>query len=521
MQACSRFFPGFQPALVAGFIGVVLAAVAPRGLADVRLPALFSDHMVLQRGIPIKVWGWADEGESVTVEFRGQRVVAAPGVGGRWDATLKSASAGGPFVLAVTGRNRVEVKDVLVGEVWLCSGQSNMEWPLSASAAPEADIASAGNPNLRLFTVPKLKAREPVADVKASWQLCSPATVPGFSAVGFYFGRALQTALKVPVGMIHTSWGGSPAEVWMSEHVLRGDEEYRRQIVDTYAGSLARYREALAEWEREKADAEAAGKRFEKGRPREPWRPSELYNGMIAPLVPFAVKGAIWYQGESNAGRAWQYRRLYADLIENWRRDWNQPDFYFLGVQLAPWDRNKNRNVAQILSDPVASDWAELREAQGIVAKRLKGVGHAVITDVGHKDDIHPPQKRPVGERLALAARVIAYQQRIHGLSPEFESATFKNGKAVLRFANVGRGLVVRGDRLVGFVIAGPDQKFVRAEARLVGNQVVVSHPDVPEPVAVRFGWADYPIVNLFSADGLPVSPFRTDDWPLLTQPKP
>jgi sialate O-acetylesterase len=241
---------------------------------------------------------------------------------------------------------------------------------------------------------------------------------------------------------------------------------------------------------------------------------------MIAPLVPFGVKGAIWYQGESNAGRAWQYRRLYADMIENWRRDWNQTNFYFFGVQLAPWDRNKNRNVAEILSDPVASDWAELREAQGIVAKKLKGVGHAVITDVGHKDDIHPPQKRPVGERLALAARVIAYKQRVHGLSPEFEAVTFKDGQAVVGFTNVGRGLVVRGDKLVGFAIAGADQKFVRAEAKLVGNEVVVSHPDIPEPAAVRFGWADYPIVNLFSAGGLPVSPFRTDDWPLLTQPK-
>jgi sialate O-acetylesterase len=241
---------------------------------------------------------------------------------------------------------------------------------------------------------------------------------------------------------------------------------------------------------------------------------------MIAPLVPFAVKGAIWYQGESNAGRAWQYRRLYADMIENWRRDWNQSEFYFFGVQLAPWDRNKGRSVAQILEDPVSSDWAELREAQVLATKNLKGVGIAVITDVGHKDDIHPPQKRPVGERLALAARVTAYKQRVHGLSPEFAAVKFKSGEAVVSFAHIGRGLMVNGDQLVGFAIAGADQKFVRAQAKLVGNEVVVSHELVKEPAAVRFGWADHPIVNLFSKDGLPVSPFRTDDWPMVTQPK-
>lgn len=488
--------------------------------ADVRLPALFTDHMVLQRGTPIKVWGWADQGEAVTVEFRGQKVAATPAASGRWDATLKPVAAGGPYVLAVSGRNRIEVQDVLVGEVWICSGQSNMEWPLTASSASEADIASAGNPHLRLFTVPKLKSKEPVTDVKSSWQLCSPSTVPGFSAVGYYFGRALHAALNVPIGLIHTSWGGSPAEVWMSDDVLRGNEEYRSQILDTYANSLAQYQQALAQWEKEKAEAEAAGKKFDKGRPWEPWRPTELYNGMIAPLVPFAVKGAIWYQGESNAGRAWQYRRLYADMIENWRRDWNQSDFYFFGVQLAPWDKARNRNVPQILSDPVSSDWAELREAQVLATKNLKGVGIAVITDVGHKDDIHPPQKRPVGERLALAARVTAYKQRINGLSPEFAEVKFQNGEAVVSFAHVGRGLTVNGDKLVGFAIAGLDQNFVRAEAKLVGNQVVVSHPSVKEPAAVRFGWADHPIVNLFSKDGLPVSPFRTDDWPMVTQPK-
>lgn len=489
-------------------------------IADVRLPSIFSDNMVLQQGIAVPVWGWADDGERVTVEFRSQKVSAVAS-GGKWRVQLKPLRAGGPDKFTVTGKNRIAFNDVLVGEVWVCSGQSNMEWPLRASFNSKPDIDASANPNLRLFTVPKRRTLAPMDDVTGTWQQCGPDTVPGFSAVAYYFGRALERDRKVPVGLIHTSWGGSPAEVWMSRDILANDPEWNRDILGPYPAARRNYENALAQWQKEKAETEAAGKKFEKGRPWEPWRPTELYNGMIAPLIPFAIRGAIWYQGESNAGRAFQYRRLFADMIRNWRRDWGQGDFTFLAVQLAPWDRNKKRPLSEITAAPTESDWAELREAQCIVAENLPKVGIAVITDVGNKDDIHPTKKVPVGERLALAARVIAHGERINGLSPAYRSVRFDAGKAIVTFKWVGRGLEARGGELTGFAVAGPDKKFVWAKAEVVRpDKVAVSSPDVPNPVAVRYGWADFPVVNLWSQDGLPASPFRTDNFPMVSAPK-
>jgi len=489
-------------------------------VADVRLPSIFSDHMVLQQGIAVPVWGWADEGERVTVEFRNQKV-SAVAAGGKWRVQLRPLRAGGPDRFTVTGKNQIALDDVLVGEVWVCSGQSNMEWPLRASFNAKPDIDASANPNLRLFTVPKRRTLAPMDDVTGAWQPCGPDTVPGFSAVAYYFGRALQRDRQVPVGLINTSWGGSPAEVWMSQDVLSNDTEWSRDILGPYPAARRNYEAALAQWQKEKTETEAAGKKFEKGRPWEPWRPAELYNGMIAPLIPFAIRGAIWYQGESNAGRAFQYRRLFADMIRNWRRDWGQGDFTFLAVQLAPWDRNRKRPLSEITAAPTESDWAELREAQCLVAEQLPKVGIAVITDVGDKDDIHPTKKVPVGERLALAARVLAHGERINGLSPAYKSVQFDGGKAMVNFKWVGRGLEARGGELTGFEVAGPDRKFVWAKAEVVGRDTVaVSSPDVPRPVAVRYGWSDCPVVNLWSQDGLPASPFRTDDFPMVSAPK-
>jgi sialate O-acetylesterase len=509
----------------AALAGLLLAAIGLSARADVRLAALFSDNMVLQRGMPIKIWGWVGDNEPVTVAFRHQKVTLPGGPAGRWTVTLAPEKAGGPDPLIVLGHNSVEVRNVLVGEVWICSGQSNMEFPLAGWGVrpphSASDIANATNPNLRLFTVPKLKAKEPVEDAKASWQLCTPETVPNFSAVAYYFGQALQSSLHVPVGLIHTSWGGSPVEVWISEDVLRSSPEYLRDLLEPYPGQLRDYQLAVAKWEQAKADAAKAGKQFDQWHPWEPWRPAELYNGMIAPLIPFAVRGAIWYQGESNADRAWQYRHLYPDMIANWRRDWGQNQFAFLAVQLAPWDKGRQRVPELINVRPVESDWAELREAQGVATRVLPQVGLAVITDVGDKDDIHPVQKQPVGERLALAARVIAYGQPIYGLSPTFKSVKFSGRQATVTFDHPGRGLVAHDGKLTGFAVAGADRKFHWADAQICGkNRVVVSSPLVPRPVAVRFGWDDFPIVNLFSRDGLPVSPFRTDDFPMTTAPK-
>ncbi|MBM3881685.1 MAG: sialate O-acetylesterase [Verrucomicrobia bacterium] len=520
LQRGRGFLAGARRGMAALGAPVLALGMLTLGLqAEVRLPALFTDRMVLQQGQTVPVWGWADEGEAVTVEFRGQTQTTTAAQG-RWQVRLKAVKAGGPDVLVVRGKNRLEVQDVLVGEVWVCSGQSNMEWPLTRSHEPQADIAGAANANLRLFTVPKLKALAPVEDVQSAWRLCGPDTVASFSAVGYYFGRALQTSRQVPVGLIHTSWGGSPAEVWMSEATLNEDPEWKRDILETSRAAVAAYESAVAQWEKEKAEAEKEGKPFDKRRPGLGWRATELYNGMIAPLLPYGIRGAIWYQGESNAGRAFQYRRLFADMIRNWRSDWGQGDFPFLAVQLAPWDKNRKRALGEITAAPGESDWAELREAQGFAAKLLPEVGLAVITDVGDKDDIHPAKKQPVGERLALAARVIAYGERIHGLSPTFRSVRFDGPRAIIRFQHAADGLEARGGELTGFAIASADRKFVWAKAVVQGNRVVVSSPSVPEPAAVRFGWADYPVINLFSKGGLPVSPFRTDDFPMVTGPK-
>ena len=488
--------------------------------ADVRLPALFTDHMVLQRGKPIAIWGWADEGEKVTVRFH-DSTATTEASNGKWRLTLPEEKAGGPYELVVRGNNELKVSDVLVGEVWICSGQSNMEWPLTRTFEPQQTIDKARHPTIRLFTVPKKKANEPVEDVESSWKLCTPENVPGFSAVAYYFGRDLQRELRVPVGLIHTSWGGSPAEVWMREEILAENPLYKAQILDGYQAHVTRVEGEIAKWETEKAALEKEGKKITRNRPGLGWKPSELYNGMIAPILPFAIRGAIWYQGESNAGRAHQYRTLFPDMITNWRLDFQQGDFPFLAVQLAPWDKNRKRDLGEITKEPLDSDWAELREAQLLASKVLPNVGLAVITDVGDKDDIHPVKKEPVGARLALLARGIAYgESRLTWSGPIYSGMEIHGDRALISFDHVGRGLQVDGGGpLKGFAIAGKDRKFVWASAKIEGEKVVVSSPEVPHPAAVRYGWADFPVINLENKSGLPASPFRTDNFPMLTGP--
>ncbi len=529
----------------------VLAGAPAR--ADVRLPALFTEGMVLQQGIPAPVWGWAEDGEKVTVKFAGQEL-STNARGGKWMIRLQPLAAGGPAAMTVAGKNTIEFKQVYVGEVWVCSGQSNMQWNVGNTVGAEKAIAESANPQVRLFSVPLVKANTPQEDVKSQWVEAGPNTVPGFSAVAYYFGRDLQKALKVPVGLIHTSWGGSPAEVWMSHRVLDNDLEWcdlqagaRRGFIG-YLGALSKHVDdinkiraedqaalatadakakslvAAAQGKGAEAEAQAkadAKKIVEDARravwareqgPRRPWVPTELYNAMIAPLIPYAINGAIWYQGESNAGRAFQYRRLFTEMVQNWRDDWGQGDFAFLQVQLAPY--------MKIQPQPQESAWAELREAQLLATQWLPKVGMAVITDVGEENDIHPRRKIPVGERLAVAARGIAYGEKIEYSGPVYDKMRVRGGKAILSFKHVGAGLEAREGDLKGFAIAGADRKFVWAKAEIQGNRVVVSSPEVKKPVAVRFGWADYPVVNLWNKDGLPATPFRTDDFQMVTRPK-
>src|ERR1051325_1619499 len=326
----------------------LLTLIAFSARADVRLPALFSDNMVLQQGARVTVWGWADDGEEVQVTFRG-KTSKTKAQNGKWLVKLSRFKAGGPDNLIVQGKNRIELKNVLVGEVWVCSGQSNMEWPLKAAYEGTNAIAAAANPQLRLFHVPKTRASEPATDVKAEWKAAGPESTPDFSAVAYYFGRDLQKSLNVPVGLIETCWGGTAAELWVSKRVLESNPEYKRDILE--------------------ASLKAAASASTNKNPRP--LPTELYNGMIAPLIPYSIKGAIWYQGESNAGRARQYRTLFPDMIKNWRQDWAQGDFTFLAVQLASYDKVKKRDIETITAKPEDSDWAELREAQLLATKVL------------------------------------------------------------------------------------------------------------------------------------------------------
>lgn len=513
-------------ALAAG-LGLLQAAAA------VHFHPLFTDHAVLQRGGPVPVWGTAEEGEVVTVEFHRQKA-SAVAVHGRWSVVLRPmrADAEGAVLRVSAASGAEEIHDVVVGEVWIASGQSNMEFALNGAEDSAAAIAASANPGIRLFTVVKRRSDTPLTDLDYAphhWEAADPKTVGSFSAVGYYFARELfavfqrERSQTVPVGVIHSSWGGSPVEVWMREGFLNADPEYSTNIVAHNLRQRAKWTDWLTQWEREKAAAAASGSEFKKPRPGQPWRAAELYNGMIASLIPYAIKGAIWYQGEANAGRAWQYRRLYADLIRNWRRDWGQGDFWFFCVQLAPWDKNRRRPTEVIASEIADSDWAELREAQNVASASLPNAGVAVITDAGDKDDIHPRRKEPAGRRLALLAAQRAYGLPVEGLGPAFKRLIAERGSLRVRFSNTRGGLrALDGSALSGFTVAGQDRKFHRAEARVDGaHDVIVSSSEVGLPVAVRYGWADFPIVNLGNGAGLPASPFRTDTWPVTTQPKP
>ena len=495
---------------------LALAFLLASGLglrAELRLAAPFSENMVLQQGAPVPVWGWANDGEVVTVRFRGQKVSTTV-TDLKWCVVLRPLKAGGPYRLKVsTGTESLELANVLVGEVWVCSGQSNMEFPLSRSYESEADIASATNTQIRLFKVPRNRQDSPTVLIKSAWEELSPQNAASFSAVGYYFGRDLQAARHVPVGLIGTYWGGTPAEAWTSRPALESNARYQSEILDPCATAIQSWHRQMDAYQAGKDQAEKQGRTFKKRAPRRPWAPSELYNGMIAPLFPYAIKGAVWYQGESNSKRAEQYRSLFPDMIRCWRRSWGEPEFPFICVQLAPFH--------PIQEEPGESTWAELRDAQLLATEVLPKVGMAVITDVGDQKTIHPTKKAPVGARLALAARAIAYGEHIEYSGPVYHHMVVNGDKIVLSFTHVGKGLEARGGELKGFAICGADHKWVWAKADIQkDNTLVVSSREVSAPVAVRYGWADYPVVNLWNKDGLPATPFRTDDFPLITATK-
>jgi sialate O-acetylesterase len=487
--------------------------MAAEALAEVKLPKLISDNMVLQQGRKVRIWGTAAPGEKVTVAFRDQKLSAAA-ADGQWETYLEPLKAGGPDELTVSGSNTIVLKNVLVGEVWVCSGQSNMWWPVGNSLNARQEIAAAQYPMIRLFTVPMVVAGRPQRDVDGQWAPVSPQSVEKFSAVGYFFGRDLYKALGVPVGLIHSSWGGSPAETWMARPTLDSLPEAKsflhdqEQALAKYPQQVEEFKRQYDDWIRAVAKAEAEGKLIPSAPrvpddPRTGFWPAGLYNAMIAPLVPYAIRGAIWYQGESNSPRAREYRKVFPAMIQDWRQAWGEGDFPFLFVQLANW----------IVPDP-KPNWPELREAQ-LMTLSLPKTGMAVAVDIGDPADIHPKNKQEVGRRLALAAEAIAYGRNVVYSGPIYESMVVEGGKVRLRFKHTDGGLLAKGAAsLKGFELAGEDRKFVPAEAAIDGKTIVVRSGQVASPVAVRYAWADNPTCNLYNKAGMPASPFRTDDWP-------
>ncbi|MCI0332976.1 MAG: sialate O-acetylesterase [Planctomycetes bacterium] len=478
-------------------LSVAMLVLLPDSVrADVKLPAIFSDHAVLQRDMPVPVWGWAEPGEEVMVAIAGQMHKTKADDKGKWRVTLEPLSVGAPLKMVVAGNNRLERNDILVGEVWLCSGQSNMEWPVSLSTNADLEIPAANQPRIRLVRVKNPGTQETVDDFQGGWEVCTPDAVKGFSAVGYYFGRELEQQIDVPVGLIDNSWGGSACDAWICRERMEGNPLYEAQ--------LANWDKIAAEYEKDKDPKKAeqlAGNH----------RPGNLYHGRLEPVLGYAIRGAIWYQGESNAGRAYQYREMFPLMIQSWREDWKQGDFPFYWVQLADFMDEK--------TEPGDSAWAELREAQTMTQDRLLNTGQAVIIDIGEGSDIHPRNKLEVANRLARWALAKNYGRHIECQSPRYASMEAKDGKVTLKFKDTGGGLRPVDDKnVLGFAVAGEDRKWHSAEAKVTGPDTVeLSSKDVPNPVAVRYAWADNPVCNLYNQVGLPVTPFRTDDWPGVT----
>lgn len=488
---------------------VVAGLICTGSRAEVSVPNIFGDHMVLQQQQANKVWGHAAAGEKVTVTVAGQTKTTTADADGNWSVSLDPLPVGGPHELLIEGTNTIAIQDVLVGEVWICSGQSNMEWPVGAVDGADLEAAAANFPNIRMISYLNVGTQEPVWTQKdAVWKVCSPKTVGEFSAVGYFFGRQLHQTLGVPIGLVDNSWGGSAAEAWVNRKVLESEPELkplieRWQAMEKEFDALST-KASLSEDEQKKLNDL-------RGQMSGNARPGNLYNGILKSHLGYGIKGAIWYQGESNAGRSYQYRTLFPLMISNWRAEWGQGDFPFYWVQLADFLDEK--------PEPTESGWAELREAQTMTMDKLPNTGEAVIIDLGEGKDIHPRHKEPVGQRLARWALANQYGVKIPCHSPSYKSMEKQGGTIILSFEHVDGGWrPFDVNQLVGFAIAGEDKHFVWADAKLLdGNRIEVSSPKVADPGAVRYAWADNPVCNMYNGIGLPLTPFRTDDWPGVT----
>jgi len=504
------------------------------------LNGIFTENMVLQRDADVPVYGTAGEGEKVTVDFNGQKVETVSR-DGKWKVSLKAMKAGGPFTMTVRGKNTLELRNILLGDVWLCTGQSNMD-PLGGFKREfkemYKDIPGEKVPNIRYFKVKVDCADEPRTEVVPAaaanepywpsfgetWRESDPEASLAIAAVGYFFARKLEGEVHVPIGVISVQRGATMAECWMSQATLRSHPEFA-EILESYQKSLSAQPLAEEKYQRDLADWRARRAAGDKNLGNAPWqpmgpanymRPSALYYGMIAPLHAFRIKGILWYQGEGNSGKAIQYRMLFPALITSWREAWGQGDFPFLFVQLAAYQR-----ANAVMDD---TDWPYLREAQAM-ALALPNTGMAVAIESGMQENIHPAYKEAVGERLALAALKVAYGRDLIASGPTFKRATFQGSQVIVEFGNVGAGLCAReldldlgkihlpADELRGFSVCGTDKRFKPATAKIMGNTVVCSSAEIATPVAVRYAWANFPLCNLFNKEGLPAGPFRSDDF--------
>ncbi|MFT5826153.1 MAG: sialate O-acetylesterase [Yoonia sp.] len=498
------------------FVASILSLGSVALEADVALPNIFGDHMVLQREQANPVWGKADSGEKVTVSIDGQSHTTTATAEGTWRVELEPLPVGGPYELSIQGNNTVTLKDVLVGEVWICSGQSNMQWPLINTYNGPVEIAAANHAEIRLISVPQVGTQEPQDNFNGAWEVCSPQSAGNFSAVGYLFGSRIHSALGVPVGLIDNAWGGSAAEAWVPRETLEADGNYT-ELLESWNAKITAYTDEIHNTKVAKFKAwEAAGK----PKPDKRWpndfrkgqhRPANLFNGVLNPTIGYGIRGVIWYQGESNSGRATQYRSLFPLMITTWRDLWQQGDFPFYWVQLA--------DFMQEVPEPGGSAWAELREAQTMTLS-LPNTGQAVIIDAGEGRDIHPRDKTTVANRLVRLALANDYGYKIDAQSPRYTSMQIKDNAITLSFDHLSNHGLYTFDvkHPIGFTIAGDDQVFITADAKILGkNKVLVSSASVPNPVAVRYAWANNPVANLQDRNGLPVTPFRTDDWPGIT----
>lgn len=482
--------------------------------AQVKLPALVSDNMVLQQNAKVNLWGWASPNEKINIQLGWSNlpVNVTADAEGNWKTTVDTPKGGETaYNITIEASNKITLKNILIGEVWLCSGQSNMFFPVGREEGTwktgvknyEEEVKNAVFPNIRLFTVALNASAKPLEDVTGSWRICSPESIKTFSAVAYFFGRDLYQKLNVPIGLISTSWGGTKAEAWTAQNVLEEDvaflpilqEDAKNEKV--YQEKLEAYYLALTN-ERIASAANAPKSQLKKPK-KEPNKTSYvLYNAMLHPLVNYTIKGAIWYQGESNSGKAYLYRSLFPTMVKSWREEWKQGEFPFYYVQITP---HKGQN-------------AEIREAQLMSLKTIPNSGMVVTTDVGDAQNIHPIDKQTVGYRLALIARAKTYgENKLVYSGPIFNHMKIKKQKVQLFFDYADSGLKKTGDTLKEFEIAGNDQIFYPAEAKIEGKTIIVTSPKVKEPAAVRFAWKAVPEPNLFNNENLPASPFRTDEW--------